>query len=78
MIYHAPKDRPEKVEIGTTAQALPEKFPEPVKKDKKGYYTICYDKLSILALRGIATLSREPGRISQRLDRIEKTLSDGG
>ena len=78
LIYHGAGRSPRKGGNRYDGAALPEKFPKPVKKDKKGYYTVCYDKLSILALRGIAPLSREPDRISQRLDRIEKTLSDGG
>ena len=47
------------MQIGTSAQKLLELYPEIVSLDDKGYLSVAYDRLSIIALAAVDELHRE-------------------
>ena len=81
VFYYELKKYPGKVEIGTSAQKVREKFPELVSEDGEGMLSVSYSKLSVLALKGIAlqnkeveNLKAENKLLNDRLSKIEKLL----
>ena len=50
------KDREDRKNIGTSAQALEKVYPELVTKDETGEYGVAYDKLSIVSLAAVDKL----------------------
>ena len=64
-LYYELKSNPNKVEIGTIAQELLDKFPQLVDVDNNGYYKVEYSKLAIIAIKGIKLLLDELNKLKQ-------------
>ena len=58
-------------EIGTSAQELQKIYPQLVNTDDKGYLTVAYDKLSIIALRAIDKLYEMNKNLERRIQILE-------
>ena len=58
-------------EIGTSAQELQKIYPQLVNTDDKGYLTVAYDKLSIIALRAIDKLYEMNKNLEKRIQILE-------
>ena len=58
-------------EIGTSAQELQKIYPQLVNTDDKGYLTVAYDKLSIIALRAIDKLYEMNKNLEIRIQILE-------
>jgi hypothetical protein len=58
-------------EIGTSAQELQKIYPQLVNTDDKGYLTVAYDKLSIIALRAIDKLYEMNKNLERRIQLLE-------
>lgn len=60
--------------IGTSAQELEKLYPELVSVTEDGYLNVAYDKLSIIALKGIDILNDKVKSLEERLEKIEKII----
>jgi hypothetical protein len=60
--------------IGTSAQELEKLYPELVSVTEEGYLNVAYDKLSIIALKGIDILNDKVKSLEERLEKIEKII----
>lgn len=58
-------------EIGTSAQELQKIYPHIVNVDSKGYLTVAYDKLSIVALKAIDKLYEMNKNLEKRIQILE-------
>lgn len=64
-------DESKKSNIGTSAQELQKIYPELVSTDDDGILHVAYDKLSIIALRGIDKLYKEITDLKKRVETLE-------
>ena len=64
----------DKLHIGTSAQELEKLYPELVSVTEDGYLNVAYDKLSIIALKGIDILNNKVKSLEERLDKLEKII----
>jgi hypothetical protein len=62
------------MQIGTSAQALKEQYPELVSEDENGKLAVSYEKLSIVALAAVDKLYEENKMLKERLSKIEEYL----
>ena len=74
----------ENLQIGTSAQAVQEIYPELVSEDKNGILSVAYDKLSVIALAAIdkiyteiKTLRNKNSELEDRINKLEKLLLNG-
>jgi hypothetical protein len=73
--FHWTADADGKRQLGTSAQAVREVFPELVSEDSDGYLSVNYANLSIVALAAIDKLAEQNAQLEERLARIEKLLN---
>ena len=72
--YFTWKDKEdEKMQIGTSAQELQKIYPELV-DNVNGTLSVSYDKLSIIALKGIDILNDKVKSLEERLEKLEKIV----
>ena len=75
--YFRWKDSDDKnLHIGTSAQAVQEIYPELVSEDENGTLSVAYDKLSIVALKGIDVLNDKVKSLEERLYKLEQLIED--
>lgn len=65
-------DKDMKLNIGTSAQKVYEYYPELVSTDNKGYMSVAYDKLSIIALAAIDELHHEIEVLQSKVEKLSK------
>lgn len=69
------KDR----QLGVIAQDIQKLYPELVDTDKEtGFLSLAYDRLSVLALEAIDVLYKEHKKLKERVDELEKLLTNRG
>ena len=67
------KDNPEAgQQIGTSAQDLLRVYPSLVNKDKNGYYSVDYARLSIVALAAIDKLNNKIEELENKIESLER------
>jgi ubiquinone biosynthesis protein UbiJ len=63
--------------IGVSAQEVQELYPELVNViDEEGHLSVSYDKLSVVALKGIDVLNDKIKSLEERLERLEKLIKE--
>ena len=75
--YFTWKDGKGNLQIGTSAQAVREIYPELVHEDENGKLSVSYNKLSIIALSAIDELYKKNQELENRLFKIEEMLKYG-
>lgn len=73
--FHWTADADGKRQLGTSAQAVEEVFPELVSTNADGYKSVNYANLSIVALAGIDKLAEQNADLKRRVAKIEKLLN---
>lgn len=68
-------DSNSELQIGTSAQAVKEIYPELV-KDNNGTISVDYSKLSIIALKGIDVLNEKIDSLEKRIKKFEEIISN--
>jgi hypothetical protein len=74
MYYRWKDDKNGILHIGTSAQEVQEIYPELVTELEDGTLSVAYDKLSIVALKGIDLLNDKVKSLEERLERLEKII----
>ena len=67
--------KPEKMELGVSAQEIQKLYPEIVNENEDGFLSVDYSKLSVIALKAIDKLNDKNKELEERLARIEKALN---
>lgn len=67
--------KPEKMELGVSAQEIQKLYPEIVNENEDGFLSVDYSKLSVIALKAIDKLNNKNKELEERLARIEKALN---
>jgi hypothetical protein len=73
--FHWTADADGKRQLGTSAQAVEELFPELVSTNADGYKSVNYANLSIIALAAVDKLSEQNAELERRVAKIEKLLN---
>lgn len=73
--FHWKADTDGKRQIGTSAQAVEELFPELVSTDAEDCKSVNYANLSIVALAAVDKLAEQNAELERRLAKIEKLLN---
>lgn len=64
--------------IGTSAQALQKIYPELVDSDQNGILSVAYDKLSIIALKGIDLLYDKVNKLEEEIHELKSKFNSYG
>lgn len=59
------------IQIGTSAQAVKEIYPELVNEDENGTLSVSYEKLAVIALAAIDKLVEKNNELEERLAKLE-------